>query len=193
MPQPTREEAWALLNEYTRSESLIRHMLAVEAAMRAYARIGGYDETLWGITGLLHDFDYERWPNEHLDENGHPYTGAEILRERGYPAEVVDAIMGHAAYTGCPRLTPMAKTLFAVDELCGLIMAIGYVRPGNLDGLTLKSVKKKLKDKSFAAGVNRDYVSTGIAELNVDLSEHIEVVVGAMQSIAPELGFNARP
>ncbi len=185
----SRDDAWALLNEYTSSESLVRHMLAVEAAMRSYARKNGHDEALWGITGLLHDFDYERFPNEAQDETGHPWTGAEVLRERGYPAEMLDAILGHAPFTRTPRTTPLAQTLFAVDELSGLIMAYGYMRPDNLEGMQAKSVKKKLKDKAFARGVNREDVRIGIEELGVDPSEHIMVVVEAMQGISAELGF----
>jgi putative nucleotidyltransferase with HDIG domain len=184
-----RDEAWALLTEYTESESLRRHMLAVEAAMRTYARHFGEDEELWGITGLLHDFDYERWPNPNLDSTGHPYTGVRILREQGYPGDLCDAIMGHAQYTNTPRDTNLAKALFAVDELCGMVQAIGYVRPEKLNGLTPKSVKKKLKDKAFAKGVNRDDVDLGIAELGVDPNEHIARVIEAMQDIAHRLGL----
>ena len=136
----SRDDAWALLNEYTASESLIKHMLAVEAAMRSYARKDDHDEELWGITGLLHDFDYERYPNEALDETGHPWTGVELLRDHNYPDEMLDAIMGHAPFTNHPRTTPLAKTLFAVDELSGLIMAYGYMRPDNLQGIQPKSV-----------------------------------------------------
>ncbi len=185
----TREDAFRLLTEYTESDNLIKHMLGVEAAMRAYARQDGLDEELWGVTGLLHDFDYERWPNPELDESGHPWTGVEILRERGYPEEMLDAIMGHAPFTNRPRTTPLAKTLFAVDELSGLIMAMGYVRPNNLEELKPKSVKKKLKDKAFARGVNREDVQLGIEELGVDPAEHIQLVIEAMQGIAQELGF----
>lgn len=189
MEKIDRESAWALLTEFTKSDSLIRHMLAVEAGMRAYARKGSHDENLWGVAGLLHDFDYERWPNENRDETGHPHTGVKILRERGYPEELCDAILGHAPFTMHPRTTPLAKTLFAVDELCGLITAMGYVRPNNLEDLKPKSVKKKLKDKAFAAGVSRDDIRLGIEELGVDESEHISLVIEAMQGIAGELGF----
>ena len=184
-----RSDAWALLTEYTESESLRKHMLAVEAAMRHYARRGGHDEELWGITGLLHDFDYERWPNPNLDESGHPYTGVAILREKGYPEDMCDAIMGHALYTGVPRTTPLAKTLFAVDELCGMVMAVALVRPEGLDNLTPKSVKKKLKDKAFAKGVNREDVRLGMEELQADDTEHIALVIEAMQGIKNDLGF----
>lgn len=185
----SRDNAWELLNEYTASESLIKHMLAVEAAMIAYARKGGHDQTHWGVTGLLHDFDYERWPNENMDETGHPWKGVDILREKGFPDEIVDAILGHAPFTNHPRTTELAKTLFAVDELCGLITAIGYVRPNNLDDLKPKSVKKKLKDKAFARGVNREDIQQGIEELGVDPSEHYTLVIESLQGIAQDLGF----
>jgi len=189
MTLPSRDDARALLNEYTSSDSLVKHMLAVEAAMRAYARQGGHDEELWGITGLLHDFDYERWPNPAMDATGHPWTGVAILRERGYPEELCDAVMGHAPFTNHPRTTPLAKTLFAVDELSGLIVAMAYVRPDGLTGLAPSSVKKKLKDKAFARGVNRDDVRLGIEELGVDPAAHYQVVIEALQSAAPRLGF----
>lgn len=189
MSTVNRDDAWALLNEYTQSESLVRHMLAVEAAMRAYAREFGEDEELWGVTGLLHDFDYERWPNPNLDATGHPYTGVRLLREKGYPDDLCDAIMGHAIYTNTPRDTQLAKALFAVDELCGMVQAIGYVRPEKLNGLTPKSVKKKLKDKAFAKGVSRDDVALGMEELEVDPNEHIALVIEAMQGIADQLGL----
>lgn len=185
----TRDEAWKLLNKYTTSESLIKHMLAVEAAMIAYAQKGGHDVTHWGVTGLLHDFDYERWPNENLDETGHPWIGVAILREKGFPDDIVDAILGHAPFTNHPRTTELAKTLFAVDELCGLITAIGYVRPNNLGDLKPKSVKKKLKDKAFARGVNREDIQQGIEELGVDPTEHYALVIESLQGIAEDLGF----
>jgi len=186
-----RENAWALLNEYTQSESLVRHMLAVEAAMRAYARKLDEDEDLWGVTGLLHDFDYERWPNPDLDETGHPFTGVAVLRDQGYPEEMLDAIMGHALYSGIARETPLAKALFAVDELCGFVMAVAYVRPENLTGMKPKSVKKKLKDKAFAAAVSRDDIRLGIEEMAVDQDEHIQTVIDAMHGIAGKLGFGS--
>ncbi len=189
MSIPSRVDAWKLLHEYTSSDSLIKHMLAVEAAMRAYARQGGHDEELWGITGLLHDFDYERWPNPNLDESGHPWIGVAILQERGYPEELCDAIMGHAPFTNHPRSTPLAKTLFAVDELCGLVTAIGYVRPEKLNNLEPSSVKKKLKDKAFARGVSREDVRLGMEELGVEPDAHIRLVIGSMQAIAPLLGL----
>lgn len=189
MSEVSRSAAWELLNEYTESESLVKHMLAVEAAMRAYARKFDEDEELWGVTGLLHDFDYEKWPNPNQDDTGHPYTGVAILREKGYPEMMLDAIMGHGLYTGVPRETPLAKTLFAVDELCGLVMACAYVRPENLNGMKAKSVKKKMKDKAFAAGVSRDDIRLGMEELQVDENEHIELVIGAMSDIKSDLGF----
>lgn len=186
---PSRDDAWKLLTEYTSSDSLIKHMLAVEAAMRAYARQGGHDEELWGVTGLLHDFDYEHWPNPDLGESGHPWTGVAILRERGYPEEVCDAVMGHAPFTNHARTTPLAKTLFAVDELCGLVTAIGYVRPEKLNNLEPSSVKKKLKDKAFARGVSREDVRLGMQELGVEPDAHIRLIIGAMQDIAGQLGL----
>ena len=189
MSAVNRDEAWELLHEYTKSASLIKHMLAIEAAMRAYGRKFGEDEELWGVTGLLHDFDYERWPNPNLDETEHPFTGVKILRERGYPEEMLEAILGHAEYSGVERKTNLAKALFAVDELCGFIMAVAYVRPDKLGGMKPKSVKKKLKDKAFAAKVSREDIRKGIEELGVDESEHIAFCIEAMQGVAGELGF----
>ena len=181
-----RDEAYALLTEHTKSESLIRHCLGVEAALRACARRFGEDEELWGITGLLHDFDYEQHPTP--DE--HPMWGCRLLEQRGYPREVIHAIQGHAEYLGVPRESRLDKALFAVDELVGLLTAVAYVRPSrNLEGLELSSVRKKMKDKAFARAVNRDDILRGAAELGVDLDEHIRVVAAAMQSIAPALGF----
>ena len=191
MGEVTREAAWALLNEYTKTESLLKHALCVESAMRLYAEKGGHDVELWGATGLLHDFDYERWPNAAMDETGHPYTGIPILRERGYPEEMLDAIMAHAPFANMARTTPLAITLFAVDELCGLIMATAYMRPNKLEGLTAKSVKKKLKAKAFAAGVNREHIRIGVEELGADMGEHIMIIVEALQSISEQLGFES--
>lgn len=167
----------------------MKHMFAVEAAMRAYARKYGEDEELWGLTGLLHDFDYERWPNPNLDHTEHPFTGVKILREKGYPEAMVEAILGHAQYSGVPRATMMAKALFASDELCGFITACALVRPEKLAGMAPKSVKKKLKDKAFAAKVNRDDIRQGIEELGVPEDEHIAFCIQAMQGIASELGL----
>ena len=182
----TREEAYALLTEYTKKENLIKHALAVEAAMRAYARKFGEDEEAWGIVGLLHDFDYEMYPS--LED--HPFKGAEILREKGYPEEWIEAILGHAEHTGVPRKTNMAKALFAVDELCGFITAVALVRPDKkLDSVKVKSVKKKLKDKAFARQVSREDIRKGAEELGVELDEHIAFVLEAMKSVADKLGL----
>jgi putative nucleotidyltransferase with HDIG domain len=183
--QPSREQAWETLTRYTKSEALLRHALAVEAAVRAYARTYGEDEELWGVTALLHDFDYEIHPT--LEK--HPQDGAPILREEGYPEEVVEAVLSHAEHLAIPRDTMLKKTLFACDELAGFIHACGLVRPTGLDGLEPKSVKKKLKQPSFAAGVHRDEVYAGAELLGVDLDDHIRTVVAAMQPIAEELGL----
>lgn len=181
-----RQQAWDLLCEYTQSKNLRKHALAVEAAMRAYARRFGEDEKRWGIVGLIHDFDYEKHPTA----QDHPSKGAEILRQRGWPEEIVRAVLSHAPYTGIMRDSLMEKTLFAVDELTGLIVAVALVRPSkSIHDVKLKSVKKKWKDKSFAAGVNRADIEEGAADLEIELSEHIAVVLEAMQSIADELGL----
>jgi putative nucleotidyltransferase with HDIG domain len=183
----TRNDAEALLREYTQSESLIKHALAVEAAMRHYAVHLGGDVELWGITGLLHDFDYERWPNppEHTCE------GARILRERGVNEEIIGAILSHAEWnqTDHPRDRPIRKALFAVDELCGFITAVAYVRPEKLAGMSASSVRKKMKQKSFAAAVKREDIEKGAALLNLPLDEHITHVITAMEGIAKALGF----
>jgi putative nucleotidyltransferase with HDIG domain len=185
-----RADALALMEEWTASDSLRKHMLSVEAAVVAYARLHGGDEDMWASAALLHDFDYERYPNPERDESGHPYVGAEELRRRGWPAEVIDAVLGHADYTGVKRESLMSRAVFACDELTGLITAAVLVRPDrNIAGLTLKSIKKKLKDKAFARGVNRDDVRQGAAELGVELDEHIEFVLAAMQARAEELGL----
>ena len=180
----SRQEAWDLLCEWTQSASLRRHALAVETAMRAYAPRFDGDPELWGVTGLLHDLDYERFPD--LD-TGHPRHGIAELEERGYPAEVVRAVASHADFMGVPRETPMEKTLFAVDELSGFILAVAYVRPDGLGGMTPKSVKKKLKQPSFAAAVNREDLQRGASELGVDFDEHLAVVIGALSERAEEL------
>jgi len=186
MPIPTREDAWNLLCEYTKSESLRNHARAVEQVMRAYARKWGEDEDLYGLVGLLHDFDYEKYPT--MEE--HPYKGAEILKERGYPEEVITAIMGHASYTGVPRETRLAKTLFACDELAGFMFAVTFVRPSkSIHEVRPKSVKKKLKQPSFAASVDRDDIEQGIIELGVDRDEHIQFVIDALKEIDEELGL----
>jgi len=182
----TREDAWQLVTEYTHNQNLIRHMLAVEAAMRAYARRFGEDEELWGIVGLLHDFDYEQHPTP----EEHPYAGAAILRERGWPEEIVDAVLSHGSYTGVPRDTLLKKALFAVDELTGLLVAVALVRPSkDIRDVKVKSVRKKWKDKAFAAGVNRKEIEEGAADLGVELWEHVAIVLEAMKGIAEELGL----
>src|SRR5438045_4369998 len=184
-----REQAWGLLTEFTQSESLRKHALAVEACMRAYARKMGGDEELWGVGGLLHDCDYEKWPN--LDD--HPYKGNEILKERGYSNEVRRAIMSHAEYSGVSRDTPMEKALFACDELAGFITACTLVKPSkSLAEVEAKSVRKKMKDKAFARSVNRDDITTGAADLGVDLEEHIAFCIEAMKGIATELGLDGK-
>jgi len=188
---PDRESARCLLTEFTQSESLRKHALAVEACMRAYARkyVPGstQEENLWGVVGLLHDFDYEKYPN--LDD--HPYKGNEILKERGYPEEIRKAIMSHADYTGVTRDTPMEKALFACDELAGFITAVALIKPGkSLAEVDVKSVRKRMKDKAFARKVNRDDIVNGAAELGVDLEEHIAFCIEAMRGIAGELGLD---
>ena len=183
--QPTREQAWATLTEYTKSEALLRHALAVEASVRSYARLYGEDEELWGCVALLHDFDYEIHPT--LDK--HPQDGAPILREEGYPEELIESVLSHAEHLEMPRDTQLKKVLFACDELSGFVHACGLVRPTGLDGLEPKSVKKKLKQPSFAAGVHRDEVYEGAELIGLTLDEHIANVVAAMQPIAKELGL----
>jgi putative nucleotidyltransferase with HDIG domain len=182
-----RESAWYLLTEFTQSESLHKHALSVEACMRACARKFGGDESLWGIVGLLHDFDYEKYPS--LED--HPYKGNEILKERGYPDEVRKAIMSHAEYTGVTRDTPMEKALFACDELAGFITAVALIKPGkSLAEVDAKSVRKRMKDKAFARKVNRDDIVNGAADLGVDLDEHITFCIEALQPIADKLGLD---
>jgi putative nucleotidyltransferase with HDIG domain len=183
--EPTRAQAWETLTRYTSSESLLRHALAVEAATASYARRFGEDEELWRVAALLHDFDYEMHPT--LDK--HPQDGAPILRDEGYPEEVVETVLSHAEHLGLPRDTPLKKALFACDELSGFVHACALVRPTGLEGLEPKSVKKKLKQPSFASGVNRDDVTKGAEELGVDLDEHIRNVVEALKPIAAELGL----
>jgi len=182
-----RDAAWGLLTEYTQSESLRKHALAVEACMRAYARKLGGEEALWGMVGLIHDFDYEKYPTA----EEHPYKGNEILKERGYSDEIRRAIMSHAEYSGVPRVTPMEKALFACDELAGFITACALVKPGkSLAEVEAKSVRKKMKDKAFARSVNRDDITNGAADLGVDLEEHIAFCIEAMKGIAEELGLD---
>ena len=180
-----RTDALNLVHEYTKNDALVKHMLAVEAAMRAYARKFGEDEEIWGVTGLLHDFDYERYP----DPPDHPLRGSEILKERGYSEEIRTAILGHASYTGVARESLMAKALFACDELCGFVMACSLVRPNKIADLEASSVKKKLKDKAFARNVNREDIVQGTAELGVPADEHIAFVIEAMRQAAEPLGL----
>ena len=180
-----REESWELLCEWTESEPLRKHMLAVEAAMRAYARKFGEDEEKWGITGLLHDMDYEKHPTP----AEHPLVGVRELERRGYPEDVLEAIKGHADYLDVPRETLLAKTLYAVDELSGFIAACSLVRPEGLEGLKAKSVRKKMKQKAFAAGVSREDIIRGAEELGVDLNEHIDFVVAALREESHSLGL----
>jgi putative nucleotidyltransferase with HDIG domain len=183
--EPTREQAWETLTRYTQSEALRRHALAVEAAVRWYARHFGEDEELWGVTALLHDFDYEIHPT--LDK--HPQDGAPILREEGYPEIVIESILSHAEHLAMPRDTQLKKTLFACDELSGFVHACGLVRPDGVDTLEPKSVKKKLKQPSFAAGVHRDEVYAGAELLGLELDDHIRNVIEALRPIAPQLGL----
>ena len=182
-----RQATWELLTEYTKNESLLKHALAVEAALRAYAGKFGEDPDEWGIVGLIHDFDYERYPSA---EAGHPFKGAEILREKGYPDFVVKAVLSHADYSGVPRETVLEKMLFACDELCGFITAAALIRPTKsvLD-LEATSVRKRMKDKAFARNVKREDIIKGAEELGLDLTEHITFVIKAMQGIADELGL----
>ncbi len=188
MAQLERTDAWELVCRYTASESLRRHMLAVEAAMRAYATKWDEDVDKWGIVGLLHDFDYERWPNP----PDHPLQGSKILAEHGYPDDVIYAIKSHADYIEeCPRVSRLDKTLYACDELAGFIVAVAMVRPERLGGMKAKSVRKKMKQKSFAAAVNRDDIVRGAEDLGVDLNEHIGFMIAALEPIAAELGLEA--
>ena len=184
-----RVEALQLMQEHTQSPSLRQHMLAVEAAMRAYAAKRGEDQDAWGMVGLLHDFDYEKFPNlEHSPTEGHPSWGVRLLREKGTPEPLCRAILGHGTYTGVPRDTLLARTLFAVDELCGFLVACALVRPSrSFADLEVSSVKKKLKDKGFARGVNRDEVTQGAAELGVPLDEHIAFVIQALRPVESDL------
>lgn len=188
---PSRADALALVHEYTQSASLRKHMLAVETAMRAYADHFGADADRWGLAGLVHDFDYERWPNaDHLPDAEHPAEGVRILRSLGYPEDVLQAILGHANYSGVPRETLMAKALFAVDELTGLITATALVRPSrSVLEVDARSVQKKMKDKAFARGVSREDVVNGAAALDVELEGHIQFVIEAMKVNAEALGL----
>jgi putative nucleotidyltransferase with HDIG domain len=182
----SRDEAWRLFCEWTESDSLRKHVLAVEAAMVAYARERGEDEELWAATGILHDLDYERYPDL---ETGHPRIALRELRSLGYPDELIDAVAGHATFLGVPRVTPLAKTLFAVDELSGFITACALVRPTGIRGMTPKSVKKKMKTPAFAAAVDRDEMRQAAEELGADFDEHVAKVIAAMEDRAGELGL----
>jgi putative nucleotidyltransferase with HDIG domain len=192
MGNPTRQEAWELVCEWVESDSLRKHLLGVEAAMVAYARERGGDEELWAVTGLVHDLDYERFPDLNDTENGHPRTALRLFDELGWPQELIDAVAGHATFLNVPRESDMAKALFAVDELSGFIAACALVRPTGIEGMAPKSVKKKLKQPSFAAGVNRDEVRLGAEELGVDFDEHVAFVIRAMSERADELGLGPR-
>jgi putative nucleotidyltransferase with HDIG domain len=185
-PLPSRDQAWDLLCQYTEKEGLRKHALAVEAAMLYYARLLGEDEALWRLTGLLHDFDYERWP----DEQNHPYRGVEILAAQGYPEVMRTAILGHAPYTGTPRETRLAKALYACDELAGFVTAVALIKPSkSLSDVDLASVRKRLKEKAFARGVHREDVYQGAEELGLPLDEHIGNVIKALQAAADRLGM----
>lgn len=187
-----REEAFKLLTDYTKSDALIKHALAVEAAMRWYARYFQEDEELWGATGLLHDFDYERYPD--VGPAGHPFAGCKELEQRGYPAVMIEAILGHAAFSGVKRETRLAKALFACDELVGLITAAVFVRPDrSVHTLAAPSVIKKMKDKAFSRGVNRDDIRLGTEELGIELAQHITNVIEAMRGAAEQLGLAGNP
>lgn len=191
---PTHEDAWRLLCEFTQNENLRRHALGVEACVRAYARKFQADEELWGLAGLLHDFDYERWPNlERSPSTGHPTQGSEILRQNGYPEEVIHAILSHADYTGVPRQNSLDHALFACDELSGFLVACALVKPTrSLHDVETASVKKKMKDKAFARGVSRDDIRLGAEELGVSIDDHIAFCIGAMRGVAPELGLDGQ-
>lgn len=188
---PSRAEAWNLLTEWVQSESLRRHMLCVEAAMRVYAEKYGGDREEWGLAGLLHDLDYEKYPNpDPAAKTGHPFEAVKLLKEKKYSEEILEAILGHATYSGTPRASQMAKCLFAVDELCGFLVAIAYMRPDKLAGITPDAVRKYLKKKKFAEKVSREEIAQGVAELGVSEDEHFSLVAGALRSIAGELGLN---
>jgi putative nucleotidyltransferase with HDIG domain len=185
---PIRDQAYELMTQWTQSNSLRKHMLSVETAVVAYAKKYGEDENKWAVTALLHDFDYEKYPG--LSANGHPFVGVQYLREQGYDEEILEAILGHADFSGVPRVTLLAKTLYACDEITGLITAAVYVRPDkNIANQTVDSLKKKFKDKAFAKGVNREDVKRGAEELGVELWEHVEFVLKAMQGNAARLGL----
>jgi putative nucleotidyltransferase with HDIG domain len=192
MSDVDRDEAWRLFCEWTESESLRKHVLGVEACMVAYARESGEDEDLWAATGILHDLDYEKFPDMDADD-GHPRTALKVLAEKGYPDELVDAVAGHAEFLNHPRTTKLAKTLFAVDELSGFVAACALVRPTGIVGLTPKSVKKKLKTPAFAAAIDRDQMRRSAEDLGVDFDEHIQRVIAAMEARGEELGLVKEP
>ncbi len=191
---PSRDDAWTLLCEYTQNDNLRKHALAVEACVLAYARRSGADESLWSLTALVHDFDYERWPNqEHHPSEGHPSSGAPLLRERGYPEEMIHAILAHADYTGVARETPLDHALFACDEMAGFLTACSLVKPGKtIFEVEADSVKRKMKDKAFARGVSREDLVRGAQELGISLDEHIATCISAMRGIADRLGLERK-
>jgi putative nucleotidyltransferase with HDIG domain len=191
---PTRTDAWNLLCEFTQNENLRKHALAVEACVRAYASKSGADEEFWGIAALLHDFDYERWPNqEHHSTQGHPSSGTTILRERGYPEEMLHAILAHADYTAVARESPLDRALFACDEMAGFLTACSLVKPGKtIFEVETDSVKRKMKDKAFARGVSREDLARGAQELGVSLEDHIATCIAAMRDVAPSLGLQRK-
>lgn len=183
-----RDETYKLMIEWVKSESLRKHMLCVEAACHAYARKYGEDEELWGLAGLIHDFDYERFPTYDAEQKiGHPFEGVKVLREKGYPEELIEAVLGHANYSGTPRISRLAKVLFACDELCGFLVACAYMRPDHFTSLAAPSVVKKLKDKSFAAKVSRADIAEGISELGLDRNEHIDFVIAALRPLQDQI------
>lgn len=193
MPLPTRVEAWDIVCEWIASDSLRKHVLAVEAAVRAYARCFGEDEEFWGVTALLHDLDFERFPDMDDPVNGHPRTALRMFREWGYPDALIRAVAGHAPYLGIPRTTKLDSVLWASDELTGLIMAVAYVRPSkDIRDVEISSVKKKWKDKLFAAAVSRADIEAGAAELGIDLWEHVRIVLEGMKLVAADLGLDGR-
>ena len=193
MPQPTREEAWTLVQEWIQNEGLRKHVLSVEAAVRAYAHKYGEDEELWGVTALVHDLDYERFPDMTDEENGHPRTALRLFQEWGWPDELLQAVAAHADHLHAPPTSLLDKTLRACDEITGLIIATAYVRPSkDIRDVKIRSVKKKWKDKRFTAAINRQEITDNVAELGEDLDQHILFVLEAMQSIAPELGLDGR-
>lgn len=193
MPLPHRDDAWELLCQWIQSDSLRKHVLAVESGVRAYARRFGEDEEFWGVTALLHDLDFERFPDMDDTVDGHPRTALRLFREWGYPEEMIEAVAGHATFLGVPRVSKLSQALFATDELTGLIMAVAYVRPSkDIRDVEVSSVKKKWKDKLFAAAVNRSDIEMGAAELGVDTWDHVATVLEAMKGIAPELGLDGR-